>query len=65
LKNKEKRLTVEEILKHPWVIKYSSTLRDLRETSPALTKFKFFSHSETHLQETSAQERQKYQQDPI
>jgi hypothetical protein len=46
MKNKDKRMTLKDVLQHPWVTKYSKDVREMRRNSLPGTAFKMFSHAQ-------------------
>jgi len=50
VKDPENRMTLEQVLEHPWLVKGAANIRDMRRNSlnDRLSKFKVFSHAEPH-----------------
>jgi len=50
VKDPENRMTLEQALEHPWLVKGATDIRDMRRNSlnDRLSKFKVFSHAEPH-----------------
>lgn len=46
VKDPKKRLTLEEVLVHPWIIKSSKGISDMRKDTRVLAKFKNYSYQE-------------------